>query len=105
MITPHVHNKLQHHFKQIQLIHTCKKGEPAVQQLWGMRATVACQVQSNPRDPSSMTHDYIQFRNHALVTVQMPSKSVGKNPAWKRETPSSAPTPPPRVYERSGKVD
>ena len=39
--------------------------------LWGMRATIACQVQSNPRDPSGMFHDFISFRNHALSTVQM----------------------------------
>ena len=73
--------------------------------LWGMNATIACQVQSNPRDPSGMFHDFISFRNHALSTAtHMSSKSEGKKPVWKRETPS-APTPPPKVYKRNGKID
>ena len=72
--------------------------------LWGMRATVACQVQSNPRDPSGMFHDFISFRNHALSTVQMSSKSEGKQPVWKRQAPTTS-TPPARIYRPNGSID
>ena len=75
--------------------------------LWGMRATVACQVQSNPRDPSGMFHDYIQFRNHALSTMQMPNTSQnmreGKQPVWKRQGPT--PPAPPTKMQKPTTVD
>ena len=45
--------------------------------LWGMRAAVACRIQSNPRDATGMFWDYIQFRNHALSTIQVGYQGEG----------------------------
>ena len=34
VVTSHVHNKLQKYLKQMQLIHTCKRGETSILQHW-----------------------------------------------------------------------
>ena len=65
--------------------------------LWGMKPTIASQVQSNPRDPNGMFHDYIQFRNHALSNVQVLHKD-NKSTVWKRQGPTP-PVPPAKILK------